>query len=46
MGWSEKAANDGPAPRREKGLWLVLGGIVVAGAIGWWRWLRSLPKDR
>ena len=44
MARAEKTTSNGPSPRREKSLYLMLGGIVVAGAIGWWRWLRSARK--
>jgi hypothetical protein len=32
-------------PRPGKSIYWILGGLVVAGVTGWWRWLRSLPKD-
>ena len=32
-------------PRAGKGVWWILGGLVVAGALGWAKWLRSLPKQ-
>ena len=31
-------------PRPGKGIYWMLGGLVIAGLMGWWRWLRSLPK--
>ena len=37
-------ANGPTRPARSKSLYLMLGGMVVAGAVGWWRWLRSARK--
>ena len=45
MAQAKKAPPDGPEDRRSKSLYLMLGGLIAAGAIAWWRWLRSLPKD-
>jgi hypothetical protein len=42
-----KTPRGGPDPRpREKSLYLILAGIVAAGAVAWWQWLRSLPRER
>jgi hypothetical protein len=33
-------------PRRSsRGIWWIIGGLLVAGALGWAKWLRSLPKQ-
>jgi hypothetical protein len=32
-------------PRPGKSIYWILGSIVIAGVVGWWRWLRRLPKS-
>jgi hypothetical protein len=29
----------------KRGIWLILGGLVVTGAAAGWSWLRRLPRD-
>ena len=43
---SEPFAGPDPesGPRPGKSIYWILGGLVIAGIAGWWRWLRSLPK--
>ena len=30
--------------RSNRGLWVMLAGLVAGGVVGWWRWLRSVRK--
>ena len=32
-------------PRSKRGIFLLLGGLVVAGIVAGWNWMRGLPKN-
>jgi hypothetical protein len=31
--------------KSKRGIWLILGGLVLTGVAAGWSWLRRLPKD-
>jgi hypothetical protein len=53
--WPVKKAHERPSdsdrppggkPGVDRNLYWILGGLVVAGAVSWWRWLRSVREYR
>jgi len=47
-GAADETATVGPAaktPGSKRGIFLLLGGLVVAGIAAGWSWMKGLPKD-
>ena len=45
---ADETATAGPAakiPGSKRGIFLLLGGLVVAGIAAGWSWMKGLPKD-
>jgi hypothetical protein len=42
---TESAAEGTKGSKGKKSIYLILGGLVVGGAVAIWRWVRSLPKE-